>query len=277
MGYIKFGFTRRTRLFFHLESSPFFLRCLVCVETKLYFVQIQVIHVTRFVGKLLVDSIKVHSHKLKKELNMPLVKPQSLKSLNTIALQPDKMSSRIEAILLLDLAGRTGNQIAEELGYTAARVSIIRNSPMYINMLEKHKGELRSAFIDKRASNLSGDPVKEALKKAALDAAKTKIDIMQNGKSEFAKLAASGDILDRAGYRAHETKTTVSVELSDKIATRFEKAMAYRPRLAEALRGGGASDFGGQPSFKDQTGDNQPTDQTNQPTGKVTVRITNES
>lgn len=159
---------------------------------------------------------------------MPLVKPQELKSLNTISLQPDKITPKIDMIVLMDLAGKGTNDIARELGMTAARISIIKNSPLYIQERDVQKAKLQEIYRDKQSDRLvSGDPVEIALKEAALSAAKTKIDLMHNGKSEFVKLAASGDILDRAGYRPHQEKTKVSIEITDKMADRFEAALGW--------------------------------------------------
>jgi hypothetical protein len=58
-----------------------------------------------------------------------------------------------------------------------------------------------------------------------------KIQLMQNGKSEFVKLSAAGDILDRAGYKASQEKTKVSIEITDKIADRFERALLSGGRI----------------------------------------------
>ena len=134
------------------------------------------------------------------ESSMPLCKPQELKSLSVIALQPQKMSNRIEAIMCMDLAGKSGNDIARELDLTAARVSIIRTSPMYQSAIVDRRNQLQELYREKQTDRLvSGDPVENVLKDAALEAARTKIELMKSGKSEFVKLAASGDILIELG------------------------------------------------------------------------------
>lgn len=157
---------------------------------------------------------------------MPRIVPQSMKSMKTIALQPQNMSPRIEAIICMDLAGKGTGDIARELGLTDARVSVIKGSPMYKQQRETAKRELQEMYREKQTDRLvSGDPVEQALKDAALRAAQTKIELMENGRSEFVKLAASGDILDRAGYKSHQEKTVVSVTITDKMADRFEKAL----------------------------------------------------
>jgi hypothetical protein len=161
---------------------------------------------------------------------MPLVKPQCMKSLKSIAAQPQRVDTpKIDAIICMDIAGKGTNDIARELGMTASRISIIKGSPLYIQQRDVERDKLKSLFQDKQSDRLaSGDPVEQVLKDAALSAAKMKIDLMQNGRSEFVKLAASGDILDRAGYKAHQDKTIVSVTITDKMADRFERAITYQ-------------------------------------------------
>ena len=159
---------------------------------------------------------------------MPIKLPQSMKALSSIKAQPTESSPKMEAIICMDLAGKGTGEIARELGMTSGRISIIKTSPMYLQQREVERGKLQEMYREKQTERfLSGDPVEEALKGAALDAAKTKIELMENGKSEFVKLAASGDILDRAGYRAHQEKTIVSVTVTDKMADRFERALQF--------------------------------------------------
>lgn len=160
---------------------------------------------------------------------MPQVVPQSLKSLKTIALQPEKMSNRIEAIMCMDLTGKGTGEIADALGMSVSRISIIKNSPMYAQEIATRRSALLETFREKQADRLvNGDPVEQALKDAALNAAKKKIDLMENGKSEFVQAAAAGDILDRAGYKAFQEKTRVSVEITEKMGERFEAALRTR-------------------------------------------------
>lgn len=160
---------------------------------------------------------------------MPLIKPQAMKSLKTISLQPKSIDTpKIDAIICMDLAGKGTNDIARELGMTASRISIIKGTPLYIQQREVERDKLKSMFTEKQSDRLiSGDPVEMALKDASLEAAKKKIDLMRDGKSEFVQLAASGDILDRAGYKAHQDKTLVSVTITEKMADRFERAITY--------------------------------------------------
>ena len=163
---------------------------------------------------------------------MPLTVPQELKSLKTIALQPMEMNNRIEVIMCMDLAGKGTGDIARALDMCDSRISIIKGSPLYRQEMESRREKLLEKFRDKQTDKLtSGDPVEEALKGAALNAARKKIELMDNGKSEFVQLAAAGDILDRAGYRSHQEKTKISVEITDKMSERFESALREGARV----------------------------------------------
>ena len=160
---------------------------------------------------------------------MPWWVPQHMKSLKTIATQPKNLdTSRIDAIMCMDIAGKSGNDIAAELGMQPTRISVIRHTPLYMQQRDEMRAKLREQFSDKQTDRLvSGDPVEQVLKDAALAAAKVKIDLMQNSRSEFVKSSAAGDVLDRAGYKAHQDKTIVSVQITEKMADRFERAITY--------------------------------------------------
>jgi hypothetical protein len=132
----------------------------------------------------------------------------------------------------MDLAGKGTGDIARALDMTDSRISIIKGSPMYQQEIVSRRDKLLSEFRDKQTDKLIvGDPVEEILKGAALSAARKKIDLMDNGRSEFVQLAAAGDILDRAGYKSYQEKTKISVEITDKMSNRFEAALREGARI----------------------------------------------
>ena len=157
---------------------------------------------------------------------MPEIVPRELKSEISISQEPEKMSSKIQMIIALDICGWTGNDIADKIGMTASRVSIIRNSPMFIQERDSQRAKLTSQVIDKKSADIvAGDPVENRIKDLALRAVGVYDEIITNGKSEFAKKAAADSILDRAGYKAKTDKTTLSVEVTEKMADRFERVL----------------------------------------------------
>jgi hypothetical protein len=157
---------------------------------------------------------------------MPLVKPQDLKSLKTIELQPDKMSSKIQLIIAMDIAGYTGNQIAEAVDLCVSRVSIIRNSPLYKQERDNQWTKLQSEVINKKTDKIvAGDPVENRIKDLAMAAVGKYEGLLTGAKSEFVQKATADSILDRAGYKAKTDKTVVSVEVTEKMADRFERVL----------------------------------------------------
>jgi len=126
----------------------------------------------------------------------------------------------------MDIAGYSNDQISNSVGISANRVSIIKNSPLYKQEKSRWEGELNRQVIDKKSDQIvAGDPVENELKDTALIAAKRLRAIVESGKSELAQKAASDSVLDRAGYKAHTDKTVLSVEVTEKMADRFERVL----------------------------------------------------
>lgn len=158
---------------------------------------------------------------------MPIVKPQELKSVAYQALQPEKMSSRINLIIAMDIAGYSGNSIAEAVGLTVSRVSIIRNAPLFIEERDKQRAKLLAQVIEKKSETIStGDPVEHKLKSLALNAVNKYESLLTDSKSEFVQKSTADAILDRAGYKPKTDRTIVSVEVTEKMASRFEKVLS---------------------------------------------------
>ena len=126
----------------------------------------------------------------------------------------------------LDIAGYNGNQISANVGLTPTRVSIIRNSPLYLQERQRRWEELQEQVIGKKTDKIvAGDPVENEIKDLALKAVGVHKMIMESGRGEMAKIASANSILDRAGYKARTDKTILSVEVTEKMADRFEKVL----------------------------------------------------
>ncbi len=157
---------------------------------------------------------------------MPITKPQNLKALSTISLQPDKMSSKIQLIIALDISGSNGKEIARQTGLSENRISIIRNSPLYMSQRELKWQQLQNQVLSKKSNAIvAGDPVKQKIKSLAIEAANEYESLLHSSKSDFVRKSAADAILDRAGYRPKTEQTRVSIEVTDKMAQRFEKVL----------------------------------------------------
>ncbi|MBU2052493.1 hypothetical protein KKH13_04790 [Patescibacteria group bacterium] len=133
----------------------------------------------------------------------------------------------MQLIILMDIAGYTGNAISAELGMTPSRISIIRNAPIYTEAKRIKEAELSSKVIEKRSNSIAaGDPIEARLKLLAVDAVEKYAVLLKGANSEFVQKSTADSILDRAGYKARSDKTIISVEITEKMATRFEKVLS---------------------------------------------------
>ena len=89
--------------------------------------------------------------------------------------------------------------------------------------------ELQDKIIDKKSSSIAeGDPIEKRLKDLASKAVDTYENILSNVKgSESVKKVTADSILDRAGYKSHTEKMKVSIEVTEKMASRFEEVLGY--------------------------------------------------
>ena len=161
---------------------------------------------------------------------MPRIVPQNMKAISSVEGQPDKMSSKIQIIVALDIAGYTGNQIADNVGLCASRVSVIRTSPLFKEVRERKWRELQDRVIDKKSSEIiAGDPVENFIKEEALASVKVLRRLRDEGQSEFVQKGAAESFLDRAGYKAKTDRHATIVEVTEKMSDRFERALRYEP------------------------------------------------
>jgi transcriptional regulator len=124
---------------------------------------------------------------------------------------PDVFDSRHIQVAKLCAAGMKNSEIAEMMGYTEARVSVIRNDPRAQEIIRETRRHITDKIDDValRLEQLSG----EALDKV--------VDIMRYSADENAAQRSAFSILYRAGY--------------GKIDKRIEAHGAISPEAAEKL------------------------------------------
>ena len=97
---------------------------------------------------------------------------------------------------------------------------------MYKQERDRKWEELQKQVISKKTDKIvAGDPVDIRLKEMALAAVDVYGELIKDGKSEMARKTAADAILDRSGYKPHTEKTVLSVEVTEKMADRFEKVL----------------------------------------------------
>jgi len=157
---------------------------------------------------------------------MGQVKPHNMKAISTLANEPVNMSSRIQLMIAMDIAGSSGKDMESALGMSGTRISAIRNSPLFMSRRKRKWRELQDRVIDNKVDGIvSGDPVESKIKALAIKAIEAQEKMLDGAGSEFVRNSISNSILDRAGYKAHTEKTKITVEVTDKMADRFERVM----------------------------------------------------
>ena len=167
------------------------------------------------------------------------MKPQEEKSEAHIANQPKNLeTASVQSIMLHELCGRRNGEIATLVNMTDSRVSIIRNSPLYKQQLAQRKAELQASVIDKKSTQITEDPVHTVLQGAKIEAAEKLHEKMVGAKNEFLQVSCAKDILDRTGYAAEKKVTTRTIEVTETMADRFERALTYRETRTRTTAGG---------------------------------------
>ncbi|KKK60406.1 hypothetical protein LCGC14_3024680 [marine sediment metagenome] len=159
---------------------------------------------------------------------MPRLVPQSEKSKITVSQQPQHMTSKIQVLIMMDIGGADTNYMSDILGISKQRISVIKNSPMYEQQKSHKLQELESEVLAKQSDRIaSGDPVDTLIKSHCLDAVNEKITLMKEAQSEMVRNSAASDILDRGGYKPHTARTSVTIEVTEKMSDRFDKVLRY--------------------------------------------------
>ena len=160
-----------------------------------------------------------------------LMKAREDLSINRINLEPKNADKNtVQLIMAYDLGGWKQGDIARTVGLTQSRVSIIMNSPLYKTVRNARFKELQEQIVGSTADRvLKGDPVKQKLNSLAMAAVSVKEELLVNAESEFVKNSVASDLLDRAGYKSESKKIRTSVEVTEKMADRFEKVLKMNP------------------------------------------------
>jgi len=156
---------------------------------------------------------------------MPAIKPRIMKAISSIEAEPQKMTSQIQNILLLDVAGATGREISEITGLSEARVSVIRNTPWYKERRVARWSELEKSVIDKQSSNITQEQVKRGAQTHALNLTQSLVNIGYEDENAFARIAAIRELYKRAGFDENR-KTGVTLEIGETWAKRWDGILA---------------------------------------------------
>jgi len=140
----------------------------------------------------------------------------------TKKLYPNEMSSRHRSVMRMEIAGHTTNDIAKELGFNVQRLSLIMNSPLYIEERDKMARDVKREFVEAEGKKLAMDTTAKVLDAGTEKAARTLVGALDAGGS--VGVSAAKDILDRGGYAKEEKiRANVFVEASPSLIEMLER------------------------------------------------------
>ncbi len=146
----------------------------------------------------------------------------------TKGLYPNNLSSRHRAAMRMEIAGHTLNDIAEELGFNVQRLSLVRNSPLYIDERDKMAKDIKREFVEAEGKKLSMDKTAQHLDDNSEKAAKTLSGALDDDSGSV-RISAAKDILDRTGYAKEEkVRANVLVEPSDSLIEMLKRVAGVK-------------------------------------------------
>lgn len=147
------------------------------------------------------------------------------KSKHTRSRRPINFNKKVLSILHYELSGWTRQAIADRVNLTLNAVNVICTNDNYKARFNSAMSKVEDAIIAQRAKEAIEDVVVKTFREAAPAAALKKVDLMNNASSEFVQSSNASEILDRAGYKVEQKKFTSTTEVSEEIATRWEKLL----------------------------------------------------
>ena len=142
-----------------------------------------------------------------------------------------RLSDRHHALARMLALGEPMSVVCSALGYTPSRVSVLKASPAFQELLALYQDEKQEQFVDfvARAAGLATDAV--GVLQDRLE--EKPDDVSTNALIEIAKMAA-----DRSGNGPTSTQNTnVSVDLGERLRAARERARAAQTIDAEVIEG----------------------------------------
>lgn len=157
----------------------------------------------------------------------------------TQQLYPKELSSKHRAMMRMQIAGFTVTEISKKLDCTIPRVSIIVNSPLYLEEKAKMQTELDRIFLDAEGTKAQTDLVRVRFREESLACVDKIVSLRDGAQSEVVQLNAAQSILDRAGYKEpEEVRVSGSVEVGDGLANALAVAIKEMRKNGKSEPGG---------------------------------------
>ena len=158
---------------------------------------------------------------------MPTYKTNEEKSENRLRLEPIRLNTVHRRIMRLE--------IAEEVGITPGRLSIIVGSDLYKVERDRMKVEVERLFAEGVAERDVENPVRKFLTAEAYKSAETLVELRDGAKAELVRRQSAVDILDRAGYKVpkEEAKEEAPLEVGEGLANAIRTAIGVMQQKVE--------------------------------------------
>ena len=134
---------------------------------------------------------------------------------------------------LFALGFRTG-EVAEKMGYSVSRISILRNSPAFEELVEAYRRDVDGLWRQRQ------DEYLELTTRAKMIAARMKVDQMEEAEENGEHiplrtlLAIEGDAADRTGYPKGAVTTNINITLAAQL-DRARKRSSRVLKLVESV------------------------------------------
>lgn len=129
--------------------------------------------------------------------------------------EPEVFSQRHKLAVLMQAAGLKNWEIAEELGFSESRVSVILNDPRARAVLEQYSREVVDSLTD----------VRLRLKYYANEALTEVVEEMRHSDDPRVRQRAAFGILDRAGYSKIEKRFVATAQVDPDAARLMADAL----------------------------------------------------
>jgi len=153
-------------------------------------------------------------------------RPATIKHEGLKPWEPQEISSRHKYVVALSALGMRGFEIAELIGMSESRVSVLLRDPR----LEALKRDLTGEAI-RELSRDAGSIIKSHV----AEAAETMASLMRGAESENVRRLASADLLDRAGHKPKETVQHQVVHIDADATEALKEALAEARKPEEEL------------------------------------------
>lgn len=160
---------------------------------------------------------------------------QENKSASHISAQPKNMEKvSVRLIMMYDISGMGTSEIAKTLDMDISRVSIIKNTPLYMEQRNAKMAEIEKSVMEKATNKIIENPALALLidPETQRTCAIEKIKLATEDKSSFVRNAATSEILALGGIMPQKNvekgKTTLVIE--EKLATRLGFAKNYESK-----------------------------------------------